>query len=559
MLRHLLTTYNSYPAWLRRAWVLACFTAGVLLTLAIPITPPGGYVEQVQRIFTNLNFAELLGRGALSLLVTLLLGLGVGGLLLAASLLLAGWQPGPARPPRRWEWLRYALPMLAVWSIYLLAFWPAMMSSDSTHAWKQAVTGQFDNGNPLLYLLVVSLFRALFNTPAAVAIAQVIGLSLLVAWGLGMLREHGLPPAAAWLVTLLFAVSPVNGALSVTVWKDIPYSMAVLAFSLLALRLVLRPAEIRRRGLWIGLGLLAAPVGLLRYNGLVIAPMVFVILGLAYRSHWKVFARALLLFAALWWLVQTPFAAALKVEKTSPVAGTLAMHHIAAHIHYGTPIAPADRETLERIMPLDTWHYYCYLVNPVLFNSDMDLDAMMASLGELNGIALRLMLENPTVDINQLFCASSLVYRVLPPFDGYFYAAAITPDGTGGGSYLWPNELGLVEAPILPGLSRELIFMLEATRNGGFSWLIWRPALYLYLFLFLGAAYALRSRSWKPALFLLPGAVHSAVLFAVNISQGFRYQYPVYLLALFAIALIFLPGEGRGWAIPRPPGRVNPS
>ena len=524
--------------WILAGWMLA----GVLLVLAIPLNL-GGHVERVARIFLNLNPRDLLGQGGLSFLVVLLVGGLIGAALYALAAALAAWQPRPGQVPSgRWSWLRYALPMLVVWTIYLLAFYPAMLSPDSTHVWLQVQTGVFDNAHPLVYLVMVWLLTRLWNTPTIVAVAQIVSLSLLAAWALGLLRRRGLPEWAAWLVALIFALAPGNGAMVVTLWKDIPYGMAMLAFSLLVLRISLDPrGMLAKRSTGLLLGLSAAMVGLLRYNGLVIAPLVFLALGIIYRRQWRVFAAAMAVFVMGWWLVETPLDRALEVKRTSAVSGSLAMHHIAAHLHYDTPVSEADRATLERIMPLEEWRYYCYMANPVLFNPARDQQAMLDSLPDLNWVALRMALENPTVDINQAFCAGSIVYRVLQPYDGYLYGAAIAPDGTGGGTYVDPNTFGIVEAPVLPGLNRWLIHTFERTRNGPFSWLIWRPAFYLYLFLFCGAVFAMRAHTWRAGLFLLPGAVHSAVLFAVSISQAFRYQYPIYLLALFSLALLFLP------------------
>lgn len=532
------------PHW---QWILlGWLAAGVLLVMAIPLNL-GGHVERVAKIFLNLNPKDLLGQGGVSFLIVLLAGgiIGVGLYVLAS--LLAAWQPAPGpmprrAPARRWSWLVYTLPMLLTWTIYLLAFYPAMLSPDSTHVWLQVQTGVFDNAHPLVYLIAVWLLTRVWNSPTMIAVVQIVLLSLLVAWALGWLRKRGLPNWAAWLVSVLFAAAPGNGAMVVTLWKDIPYGMAVLAFSLLVLQISLDPrASLAKRSTGLLLGLAAAAVGLLRYNGLVIAPLVFAVLALIYRRHWKVFAVAMAVFVAGWWLVETPLDRALDVKKTSAVSGSLAMHHIAAHLHYQSPISAEDQATLERIMALDEWHYYCYMSNPVLFNPARDQQAMLDSLSKLNVIALRLLVEDPTVDINQTFCAGSIVYRVLQPYDGYLYAAAIAPDGLGSGTYVDPNNYGIVEAPILPGLNRWLIHTFESTRNGPFSWFFWRPAFYLYLFLFCGAVFAMRARTWRAGLYLLPGAVHSAVLFAVSISQAFRYQYPIYLLALFSLALLALP------------------
>ena len=543
----LLTNFNrSHSPRTRWLWLLACLLAGVLLELAIPLSLPGGAVKQVQQIFLNLNFQDLLGKGRLPFLVVLLVG-GLMGLgLFGLTAVLSAWQPVQRQhsPPRRSEWLAYALPMLLVWGIYLLAFWPAMMSDDSLHVWRQVQTGQFDNAHPLFYLLLVWLLTRVWNSPSVVPLAQMLALALLSAWGLGRLRARGLPGWAAWLVAGLMALAPANGALGATLWKDVPYSISLLALTLLVLFITLDPQDwLKRKSTWLLLGLVAVPAGLLRYNGLVIAPLVLLALGLVYRRHWTVFARALLVFLLVYFLVSKPLNALLHVQKTSIVSASLAVHHIAAHIFYGTQIEGTDRALLESILPLDQWHYYCYLVNPAMFNPLMNKQAALESTPQLDLLTVRLFLRNPTVDINQTFCAGSLVYRVLQPADGYFYAAALTPSGQNSAIYINKNNLGIRETPLLPEVNAGLIHLLENTRNGALSWLIWRPAFYLYLLLFTGSVYALRARSWRAALFLLPAVIHSTVLFAVNISQSFRYQYPVYLICLFALALLFLPAS----------------
>lgn len=216
------------------------------------------------------------------------------------------------------------------------------------------------------------------------------------------------------------------------------------------------------------------------------------------------------------------------------------MHHIAAHINYGSQMSAADEALIAQIMPLEDWHYYCYMANPVLFNPALNKPQALAHVKDMFLISLRLFLQNPTVDFNHTFCAGSLVYRVLAPFDGYFYAAALSPQEGGLATYIDPNEFGFKQTPIFPKINAWYIQMLEDSRNGNLSWLIWRPALYLYTYLFFGCILMVRARSLRVGLYLIPGLIQSATLFLVNIGQSFRYQYGIYLLGIFSITLLFL-------------------
>jgi hypothetical protein len=79
------------------------------------------------------------------------------------------------------------------------------------------------------------------------------------------------------------------------------------------------------------------------------------------------------------------------------------------------------------------------------------------------------------------------------------------------------------------------------------QWFIWRPALYLYLSIFLGLVFAARKRSWKLLLFLTPILVHSVTLLLIVSSQESRYQYPVFLISFFCLALVFIPKGSQPW------------
>ncbi len=529
----------------RLLWFLFSMMAGLFFVLAIPVRIPGESVERVQKILLNLNFHELFGEGLYPFLVVLLLGILIGMLLFAVSALLVNWGPrSDPKPPSRYEWLYYALPMLLMWAIYLLAFWPAMMSADSINNWQQAQTWKFYNDHPLVYELLIWLVTRVWNSPALFNTVQILCFSLLVGWGLGELRKRGLPAWVAWATAFVFAFSPVNGAMSVTIWKDIPYSLLVFALSLLILMISRDPqGYLEKKSSWLVLGVVAVFVGQLRYNGIVIAPLVFILLGLVYRAYWKVFARSLALFIVVGWVVNVPLNALLHVGRTSIVSGSLPLHHIAAHIYYRSDMSPQDIELVEQIMPLKDWRYYCYAVNSVMFNPIINKQFVMEHEKDLFLTSLRLFLKNPTVDIKHTACSSSLVYKVLLPREGYIYGAALYWDENGATHYLLNNNIGLKEASLLPGLHFWLMRLLDGSLTGNLSWMIWRPAVYLYFFLFVGCVRMLRAGSWKAGLYMVPGIIQSSTLFLVNIAQDFRYQYAIYLLGLFSLALLFLPSK----------------
>ncbi len=530
-------------------WAALAWLFGFVLVLALPINLPGAAVPQVQELLVHLNLHDLYGKGALPFLLVLLSGAGVGALLFGFGFWLVAHPPRasrPAAPARRWAWLRYTLPMLLIWGITLLTFWPALLSKDSFDQWRQVQTLQFENGHPLLHTLFLWLISRVWDSFSMVALVQILALALVVAWGLSELRRYGLPGWAAWSGAALFALSPVNATLTISIWKDIPYSIAVLALSLLLLFIALDEERwLRKRFLWLGLGLLVIVIGLFRLNGIVILPPVFLMLALLYRRHWRTFAYSLALFITAWLVVQFPLQSALHVAKNSSISASIALHHIAAHLHNQDKLSPADEALVAHILPLDQWNYTCYQVNPILFHPQLNQDFIQSNQSAINNLALRLFLRHPTVDFEHMACAGSLIFQVWLPWEGYFYTMQVYRQPDGVISYVSPNDLNLHESSLLPGLADPLVNFLGWTTLRPINGIFWRPATYLYLLLFLGAVFLARVgsglRALKVALFLFPALVQTFTLFLVNIAQTFRYQYAVYLLALFAVVLLFLP------------------
>ena len=179
----------------------------------------------------------------------LVTGLVFGILFLVLTLLLAGVQlkSAPAVKRKRGYWLIYALPMAAVWGIYLLAFFPGMMSTDSAIQWKQVISGKFNDLHPVFHTLFIWLITRLWFSPATVALFQILSLSLTIGWGISILDEQGLPTWASWILAVIFAVSPVNAGLVITIWKDIPFSTCLLLLSLLILKVVFSNGEFLKR------------------------------------------------------------------------------------------------------------------------------------------------------------------------------------------------------------------------------------------------------------------------------------------------------------------------
>ncbi|MDP2966382.1 MAG: DUF6020 family protein [Pelolinea sp.] len=470
----------------------------------------------------------------------------VGYGIFAPMLLLAAWEPGRRKQPlkKRWHWLLYMLPMLLVWGFTLLIFWPGIMSNDSLAQWTQGVTGQYNDWQSGFHaLLLVGLMRVWYS-PAVIAILQLLSFALVVAWGLKTLQEYGTPRIVLWSISILFAVLPTNGILSITLWKDIPYAIAFLWLNVIIVKIVLSKADWTRKGInWVWLGIAAFLVAIFRHNGAAVAAVCLLALLAVYRKSWKPFLGAILVATLLYLGVKGPLYSAVNMDRASTGQTNLIyLHHIAAHQSAGTRMEPEESAYLESFMPLKDWDYWCCYVGTISYNGSFDRQSFLSSTPQNRKLAFTLFAREPLVDISHAFCAGELAWKFENNACYMKSTHGINTWHPGKVDWIGANEAGLDNHSLLPGLVDPFVLYL---RKFGFLddmlvfWL--RPAYWLYLAVFSAAVLVIRRRDAHFLLALLPALSQTAVLMLVSFAPAFRYHYGTVLAGVFLLGLIFIP------------------
>jgi hypothetical protein len=436
----------------------------------------------------------------------------------------------------------YALPSMLVWLVYLLAFWPGLMTlGDPVWQWYQLRVGQYFDWHPVFHTWTMWLITRLWFSPAAVALVQIILFSLVVGWGLTILNELGAPAAVTWGLSFIFALSPVNGALSIALWKDIPYSIALLVLALITVKIIISDGIwLTKPRHWILLGAILSLVTLYRHNGL--APAVATVLALlvAYRRHRLPLTVGLGLAIFIRWGVTGPLYDLAQVHRDSKLnACALFVHHIGAYIVAEVDISQADRDYLNRIRPLeDNWRYNCYSIDDTIWDGKIDYAPISEHPDRFIQIYLSLITQQPSVLLNHLACSSTLVWHVTRPSGGYLFTTGMYVED-GKIRTIFPNDSGLVEGSKLPKVQRFLFKLIAVTAEPKWSWLVWRPALYLYATLICVAGIAVYTKDVHWLLVVIPVIVQSVMMILLIPAQHVRYQYPVYLISLFSLGLPF--------------------
>jgi SAM-dependent methyltransferase len=400
------------------------------------------------------------------------------------------------------------------------------------------LTGKFHDAHPVFHTLSNWLVTRLWLSPACVAAAQIAALSAVIGCGISSMRRAGMPRWLGVATAFVLAVLPANGTMVITLWKDVPYSIALLLLALLTLKIVLSEgAWMERPWAWLVLGLTATLVSLYRHNGLPVALATLALLTAVFPGERRRLAQALGLCAALCFGVRGPLYERLDVVPAYPFFKFIpVLQQTASHTIRGTPITADEQAFLNRLYPLKNgrWPYDPYDVVPLMVNTTFDHSLLVKEKWRLLQLWLALTWRNPSAGLAYLQESSQVVWSIRSPKGVPYFCSALSIRGRE--VYRmdsrrderpveeWKLDTLKVRRPIPPGL------LLASSRD--WSWLLWRPALPLYLFLFGVFVGTMRSGNWRYLCVAAPVVLQSLVLAAFCPSPEFRYQWSVYLSGL---------------------------
>ncbi len=425
--------------------------------------------------------------------------------------------------------IKYMLPIALVWGIYLLAYLPAMMSSDSMDQWGQVLSGRFIDHHPAFHTFSLWLLTRIYFSPTSVAIAQIIALAFVAGLWLAFFETLGIRRWVIWVAAFIFALTPVNGTMVATVWKDIPYSTAVLGFTLIIARVVVT------KGIWISrllaqitLGVTGALVLLLRHDGFILAAGTLLLLIMAYPGKWKAWSVSILVCAGLYFGIRGPVYHWVGVEKPSTITSdSLSLYSIAAYARPGSEI-----DALAATIRLSSTDWSCSIWNDVTPEElASDLDRSITPAQAIGNLVRHL----PNLLSYYVRCARSMEWVVWDP-------NVVIRNPSHAEVWIDKNPYGIQPDSKIPALRAWLSdWVVKTSYNPNESWYIWRPAMYLYLNLLLSVVLIIRNRDLRFGLLSVPILIQSISFSLILAEPNFRYHYAVYLVALITLPLFFSP------------------
>ncbi|WP_430111641.1 hypothetical protein [Paenibacillus sp. B1-33] len=433
----------------------------------------------------------------------------------------------------------YSLPCLISICFYWIVYFPGLMSADSINQWGQFTTFDFNNNHPVIHTLFNWLVTRIWLSPAMVVLFQVA--VLLAALGLGMatLDKIGVKKGYILSASVVTALLPSNAMIPISLWKDVPYSTALLFLTIFFIWSAFNMINLNKFKWQFCLSLILVLVGTLRHNGLL--PMIGVILVFIwlYRKELKIVRNIIVMVALGVFLVTYPLNALLNVKPTEDwFKISASVHQLAAAISADFPFTEDEKSILNDIYPLEEWksHYYPYSSDPLIYHSDIDKEKLQQHTRDILNIWFHVLKQDPMILIEHQLKLTSIIWEIVQPVDSFTYTTQRGID---------PNDLGLVSNTKTQTYRESVNKFLEITEKRELNWLLWRGGIQLYIII-LGMIVFLYRKKGLLFLSTLPALLNTVGLMLTTPAQHLRYVYSNILIApIIVLCCIYLIGKHR--------------
>ncbi len=192
----------------------------------------------------------------------------------------------------------FSLPLLFVFGVMLLAFYPGIMSPDAMVQWNQVQTNSINNWHPAYTTLFIKLLTIVWNSPTFIIIIQDLIIAFIVSYTLTRLHKYyKVPRKYLFIISILFACNPLNFNFAVNMLKDTLFSYFLLLMLAFILDIINDKKWLTKWYNVLFLILDGLLINLFRHNGILITIMLSVIIILVFKK------KKILYLVCLSWLI----------------------------------------------------------------------------------------------------------------------------------------------------------------------------------------------------------------------------------------------------------------
>lgn len=429
----------------------------------------------------------------------------------------------------------YMIPLILVFTIMLLAFWPGILSPDAMVQFNQVQTGNIDNWHPAYTTLFIKLLTSIWHSPTIVIIVQYIIISLIFSYTLTRLEKYyNIDRKYLFIASIIFAIIPLNFNFAINMLKDTLYSYFLLLLLAFTLDLINNKDFLKK---WYNVLLLILNgilICLYRHNGILVILLYAIIFIIVFRKQ-----KVIYLVCSMWiisYLLLTTvgfnllnIAEANYANKYGPIS------HIFASILNNDEISMSNEELNELSKYVDIEQLKSSYNQ---YNMDYSINAQNVEYIKNNSkdyikFALKEFTKYPLEVIKYYLNLDSYLYSPYP-FKGSYVAGMFTETEL----YIYENDYPqLHENSKIKWLNNITKKVTQIYQSGAIGVLTMRPALYLYA-TFICILYLVKKYKNKILwLLILPSLFNTISLAPAMPVASTRYVY-ITLLTFYIVFIL---------------------
>ena len=295
--------------------------------------------------------------------------------------------------------------MLLSWIPFLLRYFPARMTPDSFYVIHYANEGILSDlhtfGHTWFFGMFFHLGKLIFgNLNIAVAfgtLGQMVTLSLIFTNVIRVLHNAGVKKIILIALFVFYALTPLNGMYSVTLWRDVLFGAAFPLLAVYLYEYINNEYKLSwKQVLLVLLSILF--ILFFRNNGIYVFILTIILIPFFNKHHKKIIFISGILITILYFVIKGPIFDAFGVAKTKSIeAYSIPLQQISRVIYLDGNISKKQREELNKYIKVDSIKesYRQVISDPIknISNGDVISD----NLGDFLSLWFRLLLKNPRI------------------------------------------------------------------------------------------------------------------------------------------------------------------
>lgn len=440
-------------------------------------------------------------------------------------------------PEDRRVFMRYAALCLLCYLPYYLILFPGRLSGDSVNQIQQAFGMlPLNNKHPTLHTFMIAIccrigervFHSMNGGVAVYSTVQMLMGVLSFSYALTVLRRLGASRLVMWLSFCFYALMLYNPWYSLTMWKDVPFALHMLLFTVRLVWMLRRQETLRNRD-WILYGLIALPLCMLRHSGAIAFLVTAPFLLYQFRRALRAPLVATITVAALTLLLYGPVYSAFEIRSSDAIeALSVPAQQIARVYAEELPVPEIEDAILAEIVDTECLAevYDERISDPVKWavRSKGEQERLVRELPRYAAAWIKLGARYPGTYL-RAYIAQTRNYW----FPIVQRADHVVNVGAEGG------ELGIQEQPLLGRGLRDLLVDIsrQHVRTPIYGLLF---SIGLFTFVLIFTIY-LTSRKHLPKLPCLPVLINLVlILLGTPVADEFRYAYNLVITVPFLLA-----------------------